>query len=104
MPVMGVLQPLKPVFFWPNLPKASLLHISTWLVRLYFPDPLHSICQKGPLGIRKSKEAMIEGYDMTLEKGLKLEYDLMVSLQDTEDFVEGAKSFVEKRKPNWQAK
>jgi len=57
------------------------------------------ICRKGPLGIRASKEAMIRGYSMPLEEGLKLERSLNNSLRSTEDFMEGANAFKEKRQP-----
>lgn len=62
------------------------------------------ICQKGPLGIRATKEAMIRGYNMTLEQGLEIEKDMANRIRQTQDFMEGAKAFAEKRKPNYQAK
>ncbi len=62
------------------------------------------ICRKGPLGVRASKEAMIRGYSMPLEEGLELEQSLNNSLRDTEDFMEGATAFKEKRQPNYKAK
>ena len=63
-----------------------------------------TICQRGPLGVRKSKEAMIRGYSMPLEEGLELEKALNNSLKSTEDFKEGARAFAEKRPPNYKAK
>ncbi len=62
------------------------------------------ICKKGPLGVRASKEAMIRGYSMTLEKGLELERSLNNGLRDTEDFIEGASAFTEKRQPDYKGK
>ncbi len=62
------------------------------------------ICKKGPLGVRASKEAMIRGYSMTLEKGLDLERSLNNGLRDTEDFIEGASAFTEKRQPDYKGK
>jgi enoyl-CoA hydratase/carnithine racemase len=62
------------------------------------------ICQAGPLGVRASKEAMIRGYSMTLEEGLRLEGELVNRIRGTEDFMEGASAFIEKRKPAWKAK
>jgi enoyl-CoA hydratase/carnithine racemase len=64
----------------------------------------NTICQRGPLGVRKAKEAMIRGYDMTLEEGLLLERQFATWVRTTEDFMEGARAFVEKRPPNYQAK
>jgi enoyl-CoA hydratase/carnithine racemase len=63
-----------------------------------------AICKAGPLAVRASKEAMIRGYSMTLEDGLRLEYSLTNYIMGTEDFLEGTTSFVEKRKPVFQAK
>ena len=63
-----------------------------------------TICRLGPLAVRAAKEAMIRGYNMTLEDGLRLENSLIAYLFGTEDFVEGATAFVEKRKPDYKAK
>ena len=62
------------------------------------------ICQAGPLAVRAAKEAMIKGYSMPLEDGLRLESALFNYLSGTEDFKEGAAAFSEKRKPVWKAK
>jgi len=62
------------------------------------------ICQAGPLAVRAAKEAMIRGYSMTLEDGLKLENSLAAYIMGTEDFTEGTTAFVEKRKPVYKAK
>lgn len=63
-----------------------------------------TICEKGPLGVRATKEAMIKGYDMDLDEGLKLESQLATKIRATEDFMEGARAFAEKRKPNYKGK
>ena len=63
-----------------------------------------TICQRGPLGVRASKEAMIRGYSMTLEEGLQLERSLNDQMKNTEDFMEGARAFAEKRPPQYKAK
>lgn len=63
-----------------------------------------AICQAGPLAVRAAKEAMIRGCSMTLEEGLRLENSLVAYLMGTEDFAEGTKAFVEKRKPVYKAK
>jgi enoyl-CoA hydratase/carnithine racemase len=62
------------------------------------------ICQVGPLAVRAAKEAMVKGYSMSLEDGLRLESTLFNYLSGTEDFKEGATAFNEKRKPVWKAK
>ena len=63
-----------------------------------------AICQVAPLAVRATKEAMIRGYGMTLEEGLRLEYSLTSYVMSTEDFTEGTTAFVEKRKPVFKAK
>lgn len=62
------------------------------------------LCQAGPLGVRAAKQAMIRGYSLSLEEGLKLESSLFDYLLTTEDYEEGAAAFFEKRKPNFKAK
>jgi len=63
-----------------------------------------AICQVGPLATRAAKEAMIRGYSMPLENGLRLETSLFGYLMNTEDFAEGITAFTEKRKPSFKAK
>jgi len=62
------------------------------------------LCAIGPLALRAAKEAMIKGLDMNLADGLKLEQRLFESLLETEDFEEGTKAFVEKRKADFKGK
>ena len=63
-----------------------------------------TICQAAPLAVRAAKEAMIRGYSMTLEEGLRLENALISYTFSTEDFIEGTNAFAEKRKPAYKAK
>ena len=49
-----------------------------------------------------AKEAVREGYEMSLDDGLRLETDLSALLRTTEDIKEGARAFVEKRTPRWR--
>ncbi len=62
------------------------------------------ICQMSPLGVRAAKKAMLRGYSMPLEDGLKLETELFGYLLGTEDYTEGTTAYNEKRKPNFKAK
>jgi (E)-benzylidenesuccinyl-CoA hydratase len=64
----------------------------------------NTILSRGPLGVRATKEAMIRGYSMTLEEGLALERQLATHIRTTEDFMEGARAFAQKRPPNYKAK
>jgi len=57
------------------------------------------IASKPPLGIRAAKEAINRGLNMTLLEGLELEAYHWSYLCGTEDQKEGARAFIEKRKP-----
>ena len=62
------------------------------------------VAAKGPVALRYLKEAVIKGMDMTLEQGLRLEADLYFLLHTTSERTEGIKSYLEKRKPNYEGK
>jgi enoyl-CoA hydratase/carnithine racemase len=59
---------------------------------------------KAPVALRYAKEAVVKGLAMSLADGLSLEGDLSTLLRTTEDRLEGARAFLEKRKPNWQGR
>ncbi|HEV8458688.1 MAG TPA: enoyl-CoA hydratase-related protein [Methylomirabilota bacterium] len=63
-----------------------------------------SIAEKAPIALRYAKEAVMSGLELPLTDGLRLENDLATLLRTTEDRVEGARAFVEKRKPKWAGK
>jgi len=63
-----------------------------------------NLCSLGPLAIRAAKEAMTRGRDMDLDGGLRLEQRLFESLLSTEDYEEGTKAFVERRKPEFKGR
>jgi enoyl-CoA hydratase/carnithine racemase len=58
--------------------------------------------KSAPLAVRKIKQAVRDGLELPPSDALKLERDLYLWLQDTEDAREGAHAFAEKRDPNWQ--
>ena len=60
-----------------------------------------TIAAKAPVALRYAKEAVVKGLELPLADGLRLEGDLSTLLRTTEDRVEGAKAFLEKRAPRW---
>jgi enoyl-CoA hydratase len=60
-----------------------------------------TICKRAPLGIASSKEAINDGYDVAIDKGLGFEVDLFSDLFETDDVKEGTKAFLEKREPKF---
>ena len=63
-----------------------------------------SIAEKAPIALRYAKEAVVSGLGLPLADALRLENDLATLLGTTEDRVEGARAFVEKRKPKWSGR
>lgn len=59
------------------------------------------IAAAAPIAGRYLKEAVVNSMDLTLNQGLRLEADLSVILQSTEDRAEGLRSFAEKRAPKF---
>ena len=60
-----------------------------------------SMAAKAPVALRYAKEAIVKGLELPLADGLRLEGDLSTLLRTTEDRLEGAKAFLEKRPPRW---
>ena len=63
-----------------------------------------TLCRRAPLAVRAAKQAMIQGLDVSLEDGLKLERKLNDFLVNTEDFDEGCRAYIEKRQPVFKGK
>lgn len=62
------------------------------------------IIKKGPLGVAAAKKVLNRTRDLPIEQGLELESDLWANLTDTEDMKEGARAFMEKRKPEYKCR
>jgi enoyl-CoA hydratase/carnithine racemase len=60
-----------------------------------------TLSEKAPVALRYAKEAVVKGLGVPLEDGLRLENDLATLLRTTDDRIEGAKAFLEKRKPRF---
>mgnify|MGYP001292223026 CR=1 FL=1 len=55
-----------------------------------------------PIATRYIKEAIYKGIDLTLDQGMRLEADLNMILQSTNDREEGIQSFLQRRSPSFQ--
>ncbi|HEX3177723.1 MAG TPA: enoyl-CoA hydratase-related protein [Methylomirabilota bacterium] len=75
------------------VPAGAALEVARELAR--------TIAAKAPTALRYAKEAVVKGLELPLADGLRLEGDLSALLRTTEDRVEGAKAFLEKRAPRW---
>ena len=59
------------------------------------------ILECGPLSIRATKQSVYSGLSMPLENALEMTFPAAKTMYGSEDFIEGAKAFAEKRKPAW---
>ncbi len=59
------------------------------------------IIAAAPIATRYAKEAVTASGDLSLAQGLRLEADLSIILQSTDDRAEGLRSFAEKRMPHF---
>ena len=62
------------------------------------------IAANAPLGVRLSKQVMVETQDVSVADAFALQEPLMQIIRSSEDAAEGARAFVEKRKPVWKGR
>lgn len=62
------------------------------------------IIEKGPLGVAAGKKVINRARDLSIQQGLELETELWANLTATEDMKEGARAFIEKRKPQYKGR
>ncbi len=60
-----------------------------------------TIAGRAPLGIAGSKEAINDGYDVAIDKGMEFECDMFSDLFESDDVKEGTKAFIDKREPQF---
>ncbi|HJQ85261.1 MAG TPA: enoyl-CoA hydratase-related protein, partial [Candidatus Binatia bacterium] len=60
-----------------------------------------TLAARGPLALRLAKEAVVRALDLPLADGIRLEHDLYVLLQTTEDRREGVRAFLARRRPGF---
>lgn len=63
-----------------------------------------TICLAAPLAVRATKEIIIRGSDMTAQESLELSAELAEKVQSTEDYKEGTRAFIERRKPEFKGR
>ena len=64
-------------------------------------EMVERIIAAAPIAARYAKEAVAAAGDLPLVQGLRLEADLSIILQSTDDRAEGLRSFAEKRTPHF---
>jgi enoyl-CoA hydratase len=63
-----------------------------------------TIISRAPLAVKYAKEAIVRGLELPLDEGLKVEAELSILLRTTEDRLEGARAFKEKRPPQFKGR
>ena len=60
------------------------------------------ILECSPYALRATKEAVLKGLDLPLDRAIKEVFPSMKALWESEDYKEGPRAFAEKRKPPWR--
>ena len=63
-----------------------------------------TICANGPLAVRISKQVMVETAEWSSDEMWQKQQDLTQPVFTSQDAIEGATAFAEKRAPNWTGK
>jgi enoyl-CoA hydratase len=67
-------------------------------------DLAQTIVSRAPLAVKYAKEAVVRGRELPLAEGLRVEAELYTLLRTTEDRMEGARAFQEKRPPRFKGR
>ncbi len=60
------------------------------------------LATKPPEGLAAIRNTITAGMDLPFDQGLEIEFDAELELVQTENFREGVRAFLAKRKPNWK--
>jgi enoyl-CoA hydratase len=63
-----------------------------------------TICANGPLAVRISKQVMTESREWSTAEMWEKQQAMVMPVMTSEDAIEGATAFAEKRAPNWKGK
>ena len=62
------------------------------------------ILECSPMSIRATKQSAMQGLAIAdIATAYKVDYDAVIRMRNSQDFIEGPKAFSEKRKPNWKS-
>jgi enoyl-CoA hydratase len=61
-----------------------------------------TLCEKPPEALAGIRQAIIHGGGLSFDEGLRVERTVAIGLAGTENFAEGVRAFLEKRKPQWR--
>jgi len=76
--------------------------VSPGEVKAAVMDTAHKMAAQGPIALKYAKEAIVEGLELSLTQGLRLEADLYALLQTTSDRTEGVEAFRQKTTPEFK--